>query len=98
MRSSERIGRLVKKLNAVLKLFESFAKCEPLFGLGALHRCRIFDAPVRRHRLPGPNRAHFARRVITHREDKIEGRRARRRELIPTLAAQALGGHFHVLQ
>jgi hypothetical protein len=47
--------------------------------VAAFHRRRIFDAPVRRHRLAGPDRAHFSGRLIAHREHEVQLLRAGRR-------------------
>ncbi len=63
-----------------------------LFALiGTLDVGRIGHAPVRRHRLAGPHRAHFASGLVADREDEIQRRRARLGELIPALAAIAVG-------
>src|SRR6266496_2620570 len=48
------------------------------------------NAPVRGHRLSGPDQATFRRRLIAYREHKVHERRARRGELVPVLTAQAL--------
>ena len=45
---------------------------------------------------PGQYGQHLSRGVVADGEDEIERRRARRRELVPALAAQAIGGHLHV--
>ena len=55
------------------------------FGRRAGGGGRIRNAPVRCHRLAGPERASFGRRVVADREDKIERLRARRGEFIPRL-------------
>src|SRR5262245_46052157 len=43
----------------------------------------VGNAPMRAHRLAGPHRTDFARRVVADGEGKIEWRRARLGELIP---------------
>ena len=54
-------------------------------------RCRILDAPMRRHRLAGPDGAHLAGGVVADREHEVERRPAAVGELVPALAAQRLG-------
>src|SRR5277367_6223763 len=54
------------------------------------HSCRVWNAPVRRHRLTRPDRADFLGCVVAHREDEIEMRRCRFGKLIPVLAAKAI--------
>src|SRR6266436_1821607 len=49
----------------------------------------IGNAPMRRHRLAGPHRTDFARRVVADGEGKIERRRAGLGELIPQLRTKA---------
>ena len=56
--------------------------------VAALDGGRILDAPVRGHRLPGPDRADLAGRAVADREDEVERRRTGLRELVPALAAQ----------
>ena len=53
---------------------------------------------MRRHRVAGPDRADFARRLIADREHEIHLRRVRLGELIPALRAQALRRQLHGLQ
>src|SRR5260370_16809418 len=45
---------------------------------------------MRGHRLPWPDRADFFRRVVAEGNDKVELRRTRLGEVIPTLAPQTL--------
>ena len=47
-----------------------------LFDVSSFDRRRVFDAPMRRHRLAGPNRTCFARRAVADGEDEIHSRRA----------------------
>src|SRR5208337_4843714 len=49
----------------------------------ARDRRRIFDAPVRRHRLARPDRASFAGRAVADGEDEIELGSVRPGELVP---------------
>src|SRR5262249_36173730 len=65
---------------------------------GAFGFDRIGNAPMRRHRLAGPHRTDFARRVVADGEGKIERRRARLRELIPRLRTKARGVVAEALQ
>ena len=43
------------------------------------------------HRIPGPHRANFARRLVADREHKIHDGRRRFGELVPAFAAQSAG-------
>src|SRR5437899_4594825 len=47
------------------------------------------NAPMRRHRLAGPNRNDFARSVVAAVEGKMERRRAGLGEIIPRLRTKA---------
>src|SRR5262249_18735955 len=58
-------------------------------GRGAFGFGRIGNAPMRRHRLAGPHRTDFARRVVADGEGEIERRRAGLGELIPRLRTKA---------
>ena len=62
-----------------------------LVDIRAFDRCRVFDAPMRGHRLSRPDGTCFACRAVANREDEIHLRRIRRCELIPVFRAQALG-------
>src|SRR5262249_47759444 len=64
----------------------------PLFRLRSRDRGRIVDAPVRGQWMTRPMRTVLARGLSAHGDHEIEGRRFGRRELVPALAAQALGG------
>ena len=50
---------------------------------------RILHAPVSGNRLTWPHWTSLTGSLVTHREHEVELRRARTRELIPTLAPQA---------
>src|SRR5690554_6092783 len=67
---------------------EYFFKYAPLLFIAALSGGRIFETPMRRSRLAGPNGAYFACCAIAHGNDEIHLRGTRYRELIPTFAAQ----------
>ena len=57
--------------------------------LGRACRCRgIWNAPVRSHRMSGPEGTDLLCRVVTHREDKVQLRRIWSGEFIPRLAAK----------
>src|SRR3546814_5268344 len=51
--------------------------------------CGVRNAPVRRHRLPRPDRAHLVRRIVADGKDEIEHRRIRPGELLPAFGAKA---------
>src|SRR5918996_474783 len=67
-------------------------KTSPLVLLTALNCYRIVNAPIRRHRLAGPDRARFRRCLIAYREDKVNERCSGARKLVPVLAVQSLEG------
>src|SRR3546814_17661930 len=61
------------------------------FALARACDCgRIFDAPVRGHRLAGPCRACLAGRIVTDGEDEVEAGGAGLREFVPALRTQIL--------
>src|SRR6185437_14344547 len=78
----ENSDALVEHAHAVVE-----GKC--LLGVIALRPGRVRQAPMRRHRLPGPDRADFVGRIVARSEYKIELRRAERRKLIPGLRAES---------
>ena len=80
-----------EKRNASLQNRERIPKCAVNFLRSSLHRSRIAHTPVRRHRLPRPNRTDLVCRVVTDRKDEIHLRRLWLRKLIPALAAQTFG-------
>src|SRR5438445_4448778 len=49
----------------------------------------VFDTPMRLVRMPGPDRADFARGVVADSENEIHLRRAGRIELVPAFRAHA---------
>src|SRR5450432_2574039 len=55
-----------------------------------MHRRRIRNAPMRRHRLPRPDRANFLRRVVADGKNKIHLGSVKLGEFIPALAPQIL--------
>src|SRR3546814_14273195 len=65
-------------------MFERFALAR------ACYCGRIFDAPVRGHRLAGPCRACLAGRIVTDGEDEVEAGGAGLREFVPALRTQIL--------
>src|SRR4029077_10970942 len=75
-----------------------FLEGERHFGGRAFGLCRIGHAPVRRHRLTGPQRARFARRVVTDGEHEIELWRAGIGKFAPRLRAKARGVIAEALQ
>src|SRR5271155_638855 len=80
-----------KELDASFEPFECLTERERLFSVRAFNRRRVGDSPVRRHRFSRPDRTHLTGRVVADGEYEIDWRCSRRRELIPALAAKALG-------
>src|SRR5215207_5048612 len=66
-----------------VRLQERFA----LLLVRSLDGCRIMHAPMRGHRLPGPDRARFRRRLIADRKHKVHKWRLGSGELVPVLTA-----------
>src|SRR3546814_6397081 len=65
-------------------------RTDTLFPYTTLFRsCGVRHAPVRRHRLPRPDRAHLVRRIVADGKDEIEHRRIRPGELLPAFGAKA---------
>ena len=64
-------------------------KSLPLVFIAALNRRRVMNAPMRRHRLAGPDRTRFGGGLITHREHEMHEGRVRSGELAPVLAVQS---------
>src|SRR3546814_1399101 len=65
-------------------------RTDTLFPYTTLFRsCGVRNAPVRRHRLPRPDRAHLVRRIVADGKDEIEHRRIRPGELLPAFGAKA---------
>ena len=67
-------------------------------NLRPFDRGRVFDSPMRRHRLPRPDRAGFAGCVVADGEHEIHDRGVRPGKFVPCLRAQALGGIVEVRQ
>src|SRR3546814_14392486 len=62
------------------------------FALARACDCgRIFDAPVRGHRLAGPCRACLAGRIVTAGEDEVEAGGAGLREFVPEIGREWCG-------
>lgn len=87
-----------KQTDPSIKYRERFPKSALHFLGRSLEGGRIRNAPVRRHRLPRPDRANFVCRVVADGKNKIELGCARLREFIPTLAAQIVPRHSARLQ
>ena len=68
------------------------------FLLRPLDGRRVFDAPMRSRGLSGPDRADLAGGVVADGQDEVHRWRIRLRELLPALAAQALGRHARRFQ
>src|SRR6516162_9427557 len=60
-----------KQLDAVFEGDVSLAEGAPLLGIRALHGGGIGDTPMGGHRIAGPYRAQFARRLVAHGEHEI---------------------------
>ncbi len=60
-------------------------------GVVALRLGRVGDAPMGCRRTARPDRTRFAGGAVANREDEVERRRLRPRELLPRLGAQARG-------
>src|SRR5580704_1389905 len=82
--------QLYEELDPGFEFLECFSEGEGLIGVSACGGGRICDSPVRRHRFTRPYGAHFARRVVAHREDEVDRRRPWRRELVPALTPKPL--------
>src|SRR5258708_35896437 len=77
---------------------KGLAKGQCLFGSSPLCGGRVSNSPMSGDRLTRPYRADFACRVVADCENEIQPRRARRGKLVPTFAAQVLGGQAHPVQ
>ena len=77
--------------NSVLEVARRQDEGRFLLDIGSFDSGRVFDAPMRGHRLPRPDRTGFARRVVADREHEIHFRRAGRCKFFPSFRAQALG-------
>ena len=85
-----------KQADSAIEQEESFAK-GALISLCSLNGGGIGNAPMRGHRLAGPHRADFLRRVVADREDEIELGRPGLSKLLPALAAQAVRGEMSAI-
>ena len=70
---------------------ESVTKRFLYFLARPLDYCRIGNAPMRRHRLTGPERADLLCGIVTDSKDKIELGSIRFRKFVPVLAPEAGG-------
>src|SRR5258708_6564563 len=84
-------GQIAEEIQPVSNLSEHLKEEGALLHLAALEGGGIGKAPMRRHRLAGPNRAHLARGRVAHRDDEIHLGGIAPRELVPTLRAQPGG-------
>src|SRR5262249_5040664 len=75
--------------NALMEHPVRILECKGNLGRRAFRFGWIGNAPMGRHRLAGPHRTDFARRVVADGEGKIERRRAWLGELIPRLRTKA---------
>ena len=87
-----RRGRLMKVADAVLHVAECSLERRLLLQIGAFDGSRVLDAPMRRHRLAGPDRTCFARGVVANGEHEIHRGRARAGEFLPALRAHVVDG------
>ena len=81
--SSEAIGRLMNSVMPVVHHPVGVGEGQGDLRRRALRGRRIRHAPMRRHRLAGPDRADLRRRVVTDGEHEVELRRVRPLELVP---------------
>ena len=84
-------GQIHENVDAVLQVRVSAEEGAALLLVGAFHRGGIFQTPVGRHWLAGPDRADFRRRVVADGEDEVHFGGTGLRELRPILAAQTGG-------
>ena len=88
-----REGKRKKQADSAIERQESVPK-SAVDLLRSACGCRgVRNAPVSRHRLAGPYRAHFARGIVANGEHKIHFRRAGLCEFLPIFAAQSAGRH-----
>ena len=81
-------GQTEKKTDSPIERGECLTESPVYFLRRSLDRRWIGDTPVRRHRLPRPQRTNLFRRVVTDGKNKVEWWRAWLGELIPGLAAK----------
>src|SRR3984893_7502613 len=95
----ERLDRKTRKeLDSRFKLLKRPAERKRFLGIAALGGRGVRNPPVCGHGLSRPDRADFTGCVVANRKDKINGRRPRRGELIPALAAKILRRQIHALE
>ena len=82
----------MKQRYAPVKLRIRRKKRLPFVFIAALNCRRVMNAPMRRHRLSGPDRARFRRRLITHREHEcMNGAPGRENSLQSLLRRPSVG-------
>src|SRR6478735_12155348 len=59
-----------------------------LFGIIAFGRSGIRNSPMRGHRMTWPDGTDFVRGIVANREDEVELRCVRPRELVPAFRTQ----------
>ena len=79
-------------LDAVAQKAKGRGEGALLLDLGALDGGGVRDAPMRRHRMAGPERARLARGAVADGEHEIHRRRIGGGELVPAFRAIAVGG------
>src|SRR2546429_132785 len=77
--------------NAVLQELKGLSERRLPLELRPFHLGRVLDAPMRGHRVAGPDRAGFAGRVVANGEDEIHLGRTGFAEYVPRLRAEAVG-------
>ena len=84
--------------DAVLQVAERGDEGGQPLNVGALGGRRVLDAPVRRHRLPGPDRADLAGGVVADGEHEIERAARRRGRTRPRASSAGLRSDSRVLE
>jgi hypothetical protein len=75
-----------KQVNTPLQLSESPHECLALRLIVAVYDSGVFNAPMRRDGLAGPQGTGFSRGIVTHGDYEVELWRIGSRKLVPTLA------------
>ena len=75
-------------IRQVLEQLQCLAEGPVHLLLRAGHGGGIFDAPVRRYRMAGPERTRLTGGLVADGDDQVHRRRIRRGEFVPGLAAQ----------
>src|SRR5690606_8124764 len=83
-------GQRYESADAIAQEAEGLLERSLLLDVAAFDGCGVLDAPVRGDGLPWPQRASFARGLITDREDEVHLGRTGFGELAPALRAQAV--------